>query len=68
MPPPEEFRGVHQMLVSAAQLAESAARIRREAALGGNMTRAWDASSAAAGAMMLAARAQAELRGTQIPQ
>ena len=39
--------------VSAAQLADSAARIRREAALTGDMARAWDASSAAAGALML---------------
>lgn len=68
MPPPDELRGVHSLLVSAAQLAESAARIRREAALSGNMTRAWDASSAAAGAMMLTARAQAELRGVLSPQ
>jgi hypothetical protein len=68
LPPPEELRGVHSLLVSAAQLAESAARIRREAALTGNMTRAWDASSAAAGAMMLTARAQTELRGILSPQ
>ena len=34
---------------------------RREAAVNGNMARAWDASSAAAGALMLLARAQADL-------
>jgi hypothetical protein len=68
IPPPEELRAVHSLLVSAAQLTESAARIRREAALSGNMTRAWDASSAAAGAIMLTARAQTELRGILSPQ
>jgi hypothetical protein len=60
--PPDEFRAVHALLVSAAQLATSAARIRREAALSGNLARAWDASSAAAGALMLASRARAEIQ------
>ena len=41
--------------LSAAQLADSAATIRREAALTGDMARAWNASSAAAGALMLSA-------------
>ena len=34
------------------------AQIRREAVLAGDMTRAWDASSAAAGALMLGAKAR----------
>jgi hypothetical protein len=70
--PPEELRAAHTLLVSAAQLATSAARIRREAALSGSMARAWDASSAAAGALMLAARARDEiaraLTAPQLPQ
>jgi hypothetical protein len=67
--PPEEFRAAHTLLVSAAQLATNAARIRREAALSGSMARAWDASSAAAGALMLAARAQSEIEGVlRFPQ
>jgi hypothetical protein len=63
IPAPDEFRDVHALLASAAQLANSAAGIRREAVLASNMARAWDASSAAAGAIMLTARAQSEIDG-----
>jgi hypothetical protein len=70
--PPEELRAAHALLVSAAQMADSAARIRREAALTGNIGRAWDASAAAAGALMLVARARTEIqelpRFPQLPQ
>jgi hypothetical protein len=66
---PEELRVAHALLVSAAQLATSAAQIRREAALAGDLTRAWDASAAAAGALMMVDRARAELRGAlSLPQ
>jgi hypothetical protein len=60
--PPTELVEVHALLTSAVQLADSAARTRREAAINGNMARAWDASSAAAGALMLTSRAQADLQ------
>jgi hypothetical protein len=60
--PPDELRGAHALLVSAAQMADSAARIRREAALTGDIARAWDASAAAAGALMLVARARTEIQ------
>jgi hypothetical protein len=60
--PPEEFRAVHALFASAAQLADNAARIRREAALTGDIRRAWDASAAAAGALMLETRARAEFQ------
>jgi hypothetical protein len=60
--PPEELRPAHALLVSAAQMADNAARIRREAVLAADMARAWDASSAAAGALMLAARARSEIQ------
>jgi hypothetical protein len=70
--PPDDLREAHGLLVSAAQLAASAAKIRREAALTANMTRAWDASSAAAGALMLAARVQTDMqnafRAPQLPR
>src|SRR4029077_20697163 len=56
--PPEELRSTHALLVSAAELAENAATIRRQAALMGDMSRAWDASAAAAGSLMLTARAR----------
>ena len=60
--PPDDLRGAHALLVSAAQMAESAVQIRREATLAGSLARAWDASSAAAGALMLAARAKSEMQ------
>jgi hypothetical protein len=60
--PPEEVAAAHALLISAAQLAANAAQIRREATLAGDMTRAWDASSAAAGALMLGARARADIQ------
>lgn len=60
--PPDEMSSAHAMLVSAAQLAENASAIRREATLTGNVARAWDASSAAAGALMLCARAKSEMQ------
>jgi hypothetical protein len=67
--PPDELRASHALLVSAAQLANSAADIRREAALAGDIARAWDASAAAAGSLMLTDRAKGELRNTmRFPQ
>ncbi|HEY7171470.1 MAG TPA: hypothetical protein VH417_11525 [Vicinamibacterales bacterium] len=67
--PPEEFRNAHALLASAAQLALTAASIRREATLAGDLSRAWDASSAAAGAMMLTTRAQTEMQSvSRLPQ
>jgi hypothetical protein len=68
---PEEGRDAHAMLVSAAHLADNAAAIRREATESGDIARAWDASSAAAGALMLSARAKTDiqtfLRPPQLP-
>jgi hypothetical protein len=60
--PPAEVVAAHALLVSAAQLAGNAAQIRREAVLAGDMARAWDASSAAAGALMLGARAKSDIQ------
>jgi len=69
--PPDEFLAAHALVASAAQLAASAGQIRREATLASDMARAWDASSAAAGALMLTSRAksdiQALLRPPQLP-
>jgi len=67
--PPEELKEVSSLLVSAAELADRAAVVRREAALTTSMTRAWDASAAAAGSLMLAARALDELKAAlEMPQ
>jgi hypothetical protein len=60
--PPDEFSAAHALLVSAVELAGNAARIRREATLAGDISRAWDASSAAAGALMLGARATTDIQ------
>ena len=70
--PPDELQEAHALLVSAVELADSAAKIRREAALTASMTRAWDASAAAAGSLMLFARAKSEIQDLlllpQLPQ
>jgi hypothetical protein len=65
--PPEELAAAHALLISAAQLAATAATIRREAALASSMTRAWDASSAAAGALMLGVRARTDIQSLLKP-
>lgn len=65
--PPEEVAAAHALLISAVQLAKNAAQIRREAAAATDMTRAWDASSAAAGALMLSAKARADIQALVRP-
>jgi hypothetical protein len=65
--PPSELREAHNLFMSAVQLAGNAAKIRREAAINGSMTRAWDASSAAAGALMLADRARKDMQVALTP-
>jgi hypothetical protein len=67
--PPDELQETHSLLSSAVEMADAAAHIRREAALTASITRAWDASAAAAGALMLVARARDELtKALQVPQ
>lgn len=58
---PDELLEAHNLFSSAVELADAAARIRREAALTNSITRAWDASAAAAGSLMLVERARNEL-------
>jgi len=65
--PPDELRAAHGLLVSAVQMAGSAADIRREATMSASMARAWDASSAAAGALLLASRARSEIQSILRP-
>jgi hypothetical protein len=65
--PPEELASAHALLISAVQLAGHAVEIRREAAMASNMARAWDASSAAAGALMLGARARSDIQALLKP-
>ncbi len=58
---PEDLRGPHGMLVSAWRFAERAVAARSEAVSSGNLSRAWEASSAAAGALLMLSRAQHDL-------
>ena len=60
--PPDELLEAHALFVSAVSLAGNAARIRREATLSANIERAWDASSAAAGSLMLGAKARTDIQ------
>jgi hypothetical protein len=58
---PPELEMAHGLMLSAAQLAENAATLRRQASLTGNLSQAWNASSAAAGALMLSNRVRTEM-------
>jgi hypothetical protein len=67
--PPTDLMAVHTLLQSAASLANQAALARTEAVASGDIQRAWDASSAAAGSMMLLAQARTELeRALKLPE
>lgn len=69
IPVPAEARPVHASILHALQLAETAARYRERAVLDNDMRVAWDASAAAAGALLLAERADADLaRLLQAPE
>jgi hypothetical protein len=50
---PDEARMAHQVWLSAQQLATRALQARRAAVRSGNLQQAWEASAAAAGALML---------------
>jgi hypothetical protein len=59
---PDDMRAAHDMLVSAWRFAETAARSRYEAVVSGNVATAREASSAAAGSLLMFNRVQQELR------
>jgi hypothetical protein len=59
--PPAELETAHALLMSAANLADNAGAIRTRAVLEGRIGDAWDASAAAAGALLLGAQARAEI-------
>jgi hypothetical protein len=66
---PADGAAVHAVLTSAAQLAVNAVRLRRTAVTSGNIQHAWDASAAAAGALMMLDRARQDItRLAQPPQ
>jgi hypothetical protein len=59
---PAELRTTHDLLVGAWRFAETAVRSRDEAISTGTLSTAWEASSAAAGSLMLLSRAEQEIR------
>jgi hypothetical protein len=65
--PPAEAESVHNLFVSALQLAIRAASSRRLAITGADMNTAWEASAAAAGALLMFERAQEDLRRLATP-
>lgn len=64
---PEQLRTAHDLLLNAWRMAESAVDTRRTAVVSGSMESAQQASTAAAGALLLFDKAQAELRSALEP-
>jgi len=60
--PPDQLRATHDLLMTAWRFALGAVEGRQKAITSGDLPTAWQASSAAAGAMMLLTRAQGEMR------
>ena len=58
---PDEARAIHQTWASAQQLATRALQTRRAAMRSGDMQQAWEASAAAAGALLLLQQLRGEL-------
>ncbi len=61
---PDELKAANALLQSALYLAENAIKTRRQAVMSGELKSAWDASSAAAGSMMLFAKAREDMEAT----
>ena len=59
--PPGELQPAHSLFVGAIHMARQAASLRRKALSSNSFNLSWDASSAAAGSLMLSARATDEL-------
>jgi hypothetical protein len=59
--PPKELEGIHAVLRSAYELADNAIRLRQDAAEAADVNLARQASSAAAGALMLLSKARSDL-------
>jgi hypothetical protein len=64
---PDYLRSTHELLVGAWRFAENATRARYDAIEKANAAAAWEASSAAAGALMMLGRAQSEIRSLLEP-
>jgi hypothetical protein len=59
---PDYLRGINDLLVGTWRFADNAVRARVKAIEGGDPASAWEASSAAAGALMMLTRVQSEIR------
>ena len=59
---PDYLHNTHQLITGAWRFAEAAAKGRYDAISSGSLSTAWEASSAAAGALLMFSRAQQELR------
>ena len=59
--PPDDLVQAHATLQSAAELGQQAMRTRERAAMQGDVAMAWDASSAAAGSIMMLAEARKQI-------
>jgi hypothetical protein len=59
---PADLRTIHELLLGAWRFAETAVNGRYDAARNANVSAAWEASSSAAGALLLLSRAQQELK------
>ena len=64
---PDYLRSTHELLVGAWRFAENATRARYDAIEDANAAAAWEASSAAAGALMMLSRVQLEIRSLLEP-
>jgi len=62
LPVAEDLRSAHDLLIGAWRLAETAVRTRQNAIESADMSLAWRASSSAAGALLMIAGVQAEIR------
>jgi hypothetical protein len=65
--PPADLRTTHELLLGAWRFAETAVNGRYHAARDANVEGAWEASSSAAGALLLLSRAQQELKALLEP-
>ena len=64
---PADVRATHELLVSAWRFAETAVDTRYNAVSSGNVNTAWQASSSAAGAMLMVAKVQKDIRALLEP-
>jgi len=65
--PPPDMASAHATLLSAAELGQQAMRTRQRAVVQGDVAAAWDASSAAAGSLLMLAQARQQIEAISRP-